>query len=145
MTQALADTVTISGGALIALVVLGIVELGLVIFCIVDIVRRPAVTGGHKWVWIVLVLLFNLIGSILYLAIGRAQPPAAETRADPDPEAAARGRAAAAADLLYGPAGAADAPASAGADASAAEQETTTPDGPPAPEAPEPPAGAEHT
>jgi len=103
MTRAIADTVTISGGALIALVVLGIVELGLAIYCIVDIVRRPAVTGGHKWVWIVIVAVFNLIGSIIYLAAGRAQPEAAEVRAEPEPEAAARGRAAAAADLLYGP------------------------------------------
>ncbi len=93
----------ISGGALVALVVLGIVELGLAIYCIVDIVRRPAVAGGHKWVWIVIVALFNLIGSIIYLAVGRAQPEAAEVRADPEPEAAARGKAAAAADLLYGP------------------------------------------
>ncbi len=107
MTQTIADTVTISGGTLDSVVVLGIVELVLVIYCIVDIVRRPAVavTGGRKWPWIVLIILFNLIGSIVYLAVGRAQPPAAETRADPAPEAAARSRTAAAADLLYGPPG----------------------------------------
>ena len=138
MSGAIADTVTISGGALVALVVLGIVELGLAIYCIIDIVRRPAVAGGHKWVWIVIVALFNLIGSIIYLAVGRTQPEAAEVRADPEPEAAARGKAAAAADLLYGPpplaagtpaAGASTDPAAAGAE--------QAPEGP---EAPEPPA-----
>ena len=137
MSAAIADSVTISGGALVALVVLGIVELGLVIYCIVDIVRRPAVAGGHKWVWIVIVVLFNLIGSIIYLAVGRAQPEAAEVRADPEPETAARGRAAAAADLLYGPP-----PETGGA---SADSTATDPgaDGaeqaPEAPEAPEPP------
>ena len=65
-------------GALVALIVLGVVELGLVVYCIIDIVRRPAVLGGHKWLWIVLVLVFNLVGSIVYLAVGREQPAAAE-------------------------------------------------------------------
>jgi hypothetical protein len=138
MTRAIADTVTISGGALVALVALGIVELGLAIYSIVDIVRRPAVTGGHKWVWIVIVAVFNLIGSIIYLAVGRAQPEAAELRADPEPEAAARGRAAAAADLLYGPppetAGTSNGAAATDPEFEGAEQ------APEAPRAPEPPA-----
>ena len=138
MSGAIADTVTINGGALVALVALGIVELGLAIYCIVDIVRRPAVAGGHKWVWIVIVALFNLIGSIIYLAVGRAQPEAAEVRADPDPEAAARGKAAAAADLLYGPP-----PVIAGASAEGAATDQPAAgieETPSAPEAPEPPA-----
>jgi hypothetical protein len=88
-------------GVVVALVVLGLIELALVVFCIVDIVRRPAVLGEHKWVWIVIVLLFNFIGSIIYLAIGRVQPPPPETRAEP---AEVGGRVTAAADILYGPA-----------------------------------------
>lgn|GEM_PF-1628161 len=105
MTPAAADVV-IPSGALAALVVLSLVELALVIFCIVDIVRRPAVLGDRKWVWIVIVAVFNLVGSIIYLAIGRVQPPPTETRAEPG---AAGGRVAAAADILYGPAGGAEA------------------------------------
>ena len=141
MSGAIADTVRISGGALIALVVIALIELALAVYCIVDIVRRPAVTGGHKWVWIVLVIVFNLIGSIVYLAVGRAQPEAAETRAEPEPEAAARGRAAAAADLLYGPApGPAGSPAAGTAtDLSVAGADQA----PAAPAAPEPPAATE--
>jgi hypothetical protein len=138
MSGGIADTVSISGGALVALVALGIVELGLAIYCIVDIVRRPAVAGGRKWVWIVIVALFNLIGSIIYLAVGRAQPEAAEARADPEPEGAARGKAAAAADLLYGPPQTADTSADTSADQAAADAEQA----PQAPEAPEPPAAS---
>ena len=140
MSGAIADTVTISGGALVALVVLGVVELGLAVYCIVDIVRRPAVAGGHKWVWIVIVALFNLIGSIIYLAVGRAQPEAAEVRTDPEPEAAARGKAAAAADLLYGPP-----PEATGTPDDVATTESAAADAeqaPEAPEAPEPPAAS---
>jgi len=91
--------VIMPSGALVALVVLSLVELALVVFCIIDIVRRPAVLGDHKWVWIVIVAVFNLVGSIIYLAIGRVQPPAPETRAEAD---AAGGRVAVAADILYG-------------------------------------------
>jgi hypothetical protein len=91
-------------GAVVALVVLGLIELALVVFCIVDIVRRPAVLGERKWVWIVIVLLFNLVGSIIYLAIGRVQPPPPETRADPTEVGS---RVTAAADVLYGQARAA--------------------------------------
>ena len=140
MAGAIADTVTISGGALVPLVVLGIVELGLAVYCIVDIVRRPAVAGGHKWVWIVIVALFNLIGSIIYLAVGRAQPEVADVRAGPEPEAAARGKAAAAADLLYGPL-----PETAGTSAADAAGDSPTAvieEAPAAPEAPEPPAAS---
>ena len=96
-------------------IVLGIVEVALVGFCIIDIVRRPAVLGDRKWLWIVLVVLFTLPGSIIYLAVGRVTAPAAEARDDADADA--RPRADAAADALYAPA--AEAPAATAADATA--------------------------
>jgi hypothetical protein len=101
MQALVAADVVIPTGAMVALVALGLVELALVVFCVIDIVRRPAVLGERKWIWIVIVLLFNLIGSIIYLAIGRAQPPPPEPRAE---AGATAGRVAAAADILYGPA-----------------------------------------
>ena len=100
MTPTAADVIMPSG-ALVALIVIGVIELALAVFCIVDIVRRPAVLGDRKWVWIVIVALFNLVGAIIYLAVGRVQPPPIETHAVPG---AAAGRVAAAADILYGPA-----------------------------------------
>jgi ABC-2 type transport system ATP-binding protein len=102
----LAADVTIPPGALVALVALGIAEVALAAFCIVDIVRRPAVLGGRKWLWVALVVLFTIPGSIIYLAIGRETAPAAEP--DVVPDAQARDRTGAAATLLY------EAPASAG-------------------------------
>ena len=49
-----------------------LLELGLMIYCVVDIARRPK-TRGPKWMWFVIVVLINLIGSILYLLIGREE------------------------------------------------------------------------
>jgi hypothetical protein len=101
MIGLLAAEVTVSTGALVAAIVVGVAEIALAVFCIVDVVRRPAVAGGRKWVWIVIIVLFSLIGSIIYLAVGRAAPPAvAETR--DEPESVVRTRAQSAADLLYG-------------------------------------------
>lgn len=101
MTGQLTADVILPSGALVAAIVLGLVELALAVFCIIDIVRRPAVLGGRKWVWVILVIVFNLIGSIIYLAVGRVPPPAAEPAGNGD--LSARSRTQAAADLLYGP------------------------------------------
>jgi hypothetical protein len=108
MVGQLGADVVMSTGTLVAVIILGVVEVALVIYCIIDIVRRPAVLGNRKWVWIVVILLFNLVGSIVYLAIGRVHPPAGEPHGDAD--LAAGSRAQAAADLLYGPAAAPDDP-----------------------------------
>jgi hypothetical protein len=87
------------------LVVLGVVALAEVVLdvvALVDLYRRPVtqVTFGIKWVWVILIILINLIGSILYLAIGRQRPPAT-----PDTTRAADRRpdTAGIADALYGP------------------------------------------
>ena len=94
----LAET-TLPPGALVALIVLGVAEVALVVFCLVDLVRRPAVLGDRKWLWALLIVLFAIPGSIIYLAVGRVPAPAA----DPLPEDAPEDRPAAdtAADALY--------------------------------------------
>lgn len=125
--------VNLSGGALVAVVIVGLAALALDIACIVDIVRRPAVLGGHKWVWILVVLVFNLLGPLMYLAIGRTQPPAVEPPAQSQ-EAATGEKAATAADLLYGPA----APAATGSEGPQGEAPPSG-DPPAAPDVPEPP------
>jgi len=49
-----------------------LLELGLMVYCVVDIARRPK-TRGPKWMWFLIVILINLIGSIVYLLIGREE------------------------------------------------------------------------
>lgn len=85
---------------LIALGILVVVQLSLEIYAIIDIIKRPAdrITGGNKALWIVLVVFVNLVGAIVYLAVGRQAAPAADDGAAPaSGDAAAR-----AVDTLYG-------------------------------------------
>jgi ABC-2 type transport system ATP-binding protein len=93
-----AAQMTLPPGALVAVIVLAVVEVALAVFCIVDIVRRPAVLGDRKWLWVLLVVLFTLPGSIIYLAIGRVPGPAPEVADDGGDTLP---RAAAAATALY--------------------------------------------
>ena len=49
-----------------------LIELGLIIAALVDLIRRPH-TRGPKWVWVLIILFFNLIGPILYFVLGRGE------------------------------------------------------------------------
>lgn len=52
------------------LIPLVIIQLGLMLFALVDLIRRPK-TRGPKWAWALAIVLINLIGPILYLVVGR--------------------------------------------------------------------------
>ena len=85
-------------GTLIPVIILVVVEVALAVFCLIDLVRRPAVLGDRKWLWVLLIVLFTLPGSIIYLAIGRVPAPAPEV---PENGGDTLPRAAAAATALY--------------------------------------------
>ena len=60
----------------IALVTLLVaVEVGLLVYALVDLSRRPAgaVAGGSRLLWLLLCVFVQMIGPILYLAVGRRQ------------------------------------------------------------------------
>ncbi|MHB9003904.1 MAG: PLD nuclease N-terminal domain-containing protein [Coriobacteriia bacterium] len=82
------------------LAVLVLVQIGLEVYAVIDIIRRPVdrITGGNKLLWIVVVLFINMIGAIIYLAVGRKPTPARDVAS----EAPATQRASDAADILYG-------------------------------------------
>lgn len=91
--------------AAVVLVVITIAELTLMVWAIVDLSQRRTVTWGNKWIWAVIIVLFGLVGPIVYFVAGRPQTPVGES----SDEAARRSvgaaqRAGSAADLLYGPA-----------------------------------------
>src|SRR5512132_297742 len=79
--------------------ILAVAQLGLMVFALVDLVRRERVAGGHKWIWLLVILFGNLLGPLLYLAVGRTPPPASEANG---PRPPAPDRAQRAADVLYG-------------------------------------------
>ena len=94
--------------ALVAgLVVLAAVEVGLLAWALVDLYRRPSsqINGGSKIPWLILCLLLQIIGPVVYLAAGREKPaPAAAGRSGaqvPAPRPVARKDAAAVADRLF--------------------------------------------
>lgn len=49
---------------------LAILQIGLIIFAMADLVRRPH-TRGPKWLWAVLILFVQFIGPLGYFIIGR--------------------------------------------------------------------------
>ena len=94
-------TASLPTGFVVVLVVLGLVQLTLDVVALVDLVRRPVerVALGSKWVWVAIILLVNLLGAILYLAIGRKPAPVADVPS-PGPASLRPGNVA---DSLYGP------------------------------------------
>ena len=50
-----------------------VLELALLIFCLIDAIQTPDVDIRNlpKWAWIVLILLFPLVGGIAWLVAGR--------------------------------------------------------------------------
>ncbi|MCR4393546.1 MAG: PLD nuclease N-terminal domain-containing protein [Dehalococcoidales bacterium] len=59
--------------ALLLTIPLILIELGLMVFALYDLVRRKKVKGGNKLLWGILIVLVNLIGPILYLVLGREE------------------------------------------------------------------------
>ncbi len=81
------DLSTVPLGVLIGLAVVLLLEIAFDVVALVDLHRRPVTTVafGNKWIWVALIILINLIGAILYFAIGRrpaqiVEQPAAESK-----------------------------------------------------------------
>ncbi len=49
-----------------------LIELGLMIAAIVDLIRRPH-TRGPKWLWALIILFVNFVGPIIYFVFGRKE------------------------------------------------------------------------
>ncbi len=55
------------------LIPVAIIQLGLLIVALVDVLRRPRVRHLPKWGWILIIVFVNLIGPIVYLIAGREE------------------------------------------------------------------------
>ena len=49
-----------------------LLQLGLMLFALVDLARRPATNGPH-WAWVFIIIVVNIIGPIAYFLIGRRE------------------------------------------------------------------------
>jgi len=54
------------------LIPLLLIQLGLMVFTLLDLIKRQK-TRGPKWVWVIVILFVNLIGPILYFVLGREE------------------------------------------------------------------------
>ena len=54
------------------LIPLLVIQLGLMVFCLVDLSRREK-TRGPKWMWVVFIVLGELVGPVVYLVFGRVE------------------------------------------------------------------------
>jgi len=76
MIEVIAEALSISTTAVGWLLAVIAVQLFVQIWALVDLVRRPRVRYGKKWIWaLVIILLGNsFIGPIVYVALGRNVP-----------------------------------------------------------------------
>ncbi|MGA9397361.1 MAG: PLD nuclease N-terminal domain-containing protein [Anaerolineaceae bacterium] len=49
-----------------------LLQLGLQIWALIDLVKREAV-NGPKWVWALIIILGEFLGAIIYLIVGRKE------------------------------------------------------------------------
>jgi Phospholipase_D-nuclease N-terminal len=63
----------VKGAPVVLRVLPALVELGLLVFCLIDCIQQPdvAIRNLPKWGWVVLIILVPLVGSIAYLVAGR--------------------------------------------------------------------------
>jgi hypothetical protein len=85
--------------------VLAVLEMGLLVWALVDILKRPEsqLTGGKRWVWIVVVAAVNIVGPIIYFAAGRQPSLVADPAAQANRRDEAADRVSQAVDGIFGP------------------------------------------
>jgi hypothetical protein len=96
--ETLTEQLGTAGVALLGVVVL--VQLTLQVIALVQLARTPAdrvSLGGRKWAWLLIIVLGEIIGSVLWFVLGRTQGTASDVAASGD---AASQRSAV--DALYG-------------------------------------------
>ena len=76
MTVAIHGFESLTPQLLLLIVPLAVLQLGLLVFAIVDLLREDrAVRGGSKGVWAVIIVFVSMIGPILYFLVGREDGP----------------------------------------------------------------------
>lgn len=61
------------GNMIVLFLPLILIQLGLLVFALLDLVKRKRVKGGNKWLWGILIVVISFIGPILYFVLGREE------------------------------------------------------------------------
>lgn len=75
MLTQLAGRLGLPPAAVVVLLVVLLVQVALQVYGLVDLHRRLLVPGGRKWPWALLIVVGNLVGAVIYLAMGRPAAP----------------------------------------------------------------------
>jgi|GEM_PF-101277 len=54
------------------IVPLALIELGLMIAALIHIFTHKTYKIGNRWIWVIVSILFNIIGPVLYFILGRS-------------------------------------------------------------------------
>jgi hypothetical protein len=49
-----------------------VIQLGLAVFCLVDLLRRER-TRGPKWMWAIIIVFGEILGPVIYLLVGKQE------------------------------------------------------------------------
>jgi hypothetical protein len=64
----------VNASLLVAVVLpLILIEIGLLLWAIVDLVKRERVRGGNKLIWALIIIFISTLGPIIYLVWGREE------------------------------------------------------------------------
>ena len=69
----------LAGGVAIIALILGLLALALIVWAVIDLISNPRIDGVMKIVWALVIFFIPLIGSIIYLVVGRSASERAST------------------------------------------------------------------
>ena len=67
---------------LVALSSLAAVQIALQVYALIDLAKRESVLYQRKWIWLLVIVMGNLLGAVLYLAVARKVEPSADVAAE---------------------------------------------------------------
>ena len=62
-----------NGNEIVLIIPLVLIELGLIAFALYNLIKQDRVKGGSKILWGVAIVVFGIIGPIVYLVFGRGE------------------------------------------------------------------------
>jgi len=50
-----------------------VLQLGLIVFALMDWTRRPQTRYLNRWAWLVIIIVFSILGPVAYFLLGREE------------------------------------------------------------------------
>ena len=79
MAQEVGDGALFAGGLMLLWILLAIAAFAVWLWALVDAMKNPTLESNERLVWVIVIVVAQLIGAILYFAIGRNKTAGAST------------------------------------------------------------------